>query len=122
MFQRFRDLIKHVSGSRWFHGLRLAFLWLAAVYSAHSVIMFLIALKHSGISFREAMNLFFAHPWNESLLPVSVVLGFVAGLVWYLRRKKRSGETEEEPEQESAGSPAPEREEGFPEKPRTMSR
>ena len=126
MVQRFISFCRRILKSKGFRtGFRI-FSWLVGVYCVYNFVIFLVVLKHTGISFDEFVNdlLFYkSRGHGYYISPAAVLIGILIGLKWVIPRvKNRKGlEDEEEEKEEPVETPASMQEEEYPEPPRYMS-
>ena len=94
-------------------GLKI-FIGVYIAYMIYSLIVFYQVMKSVGMPFdKEALKFFFQMPVISYGFPrasASLAIGIGLGLVWYFRRRRKSGETEE-PEETAEESPEPVQEE-----------
>ena len=105
MFQQVKRFFRRLFSSRGFHRGTRILLWVLIAYIIYNFVLFLIAVMDTGVSFTEALQVFFGlSPFYDGyILPsTSLFLGIGIGLILYFRRRRNSLKTEEEkPVQES---------------------
>ena len=99
MFQRFISFCRRLSESKGFRlGTRICS-WVLIAYILYSFVIYMIAVKEIGMSFREAFSFFFSLPlysFSPARTSASVAIGIAIGLIWYFSRKQKTEKTEEE--------------------------
>ena len=104
MFQRFISFFRRLFRSRGFRIGSRIFLWVFAAYFVYSFILFYITLRSIGVSFREALEIFFQVPLIDGTrlhaTSTGLFIGIAFGLIWFFNRKSRKNEPEESEESE----------------------
>lgn len=124
MLQRFTGMCRRLFRSKGFRIAVRIFFLLFVAYFLYSLILYLAALKRAGVSYREAVHIFFNTPGEFDGYYITIegiVLGIVIGLTWFFRRKKRKENAEKETEKPAEASDSLQEEE-FIEPPRYISR
>ena len=114
MFQRIAGFCRRLFNSKGFRrGLRI-FFGVFVAYYIYNFIIYLIAVRNTGVSFLGALRVWFDIVFfNISRIhpSASIALGIAIGLVWYYNRKaKNSEKAEPEKEAKAPSEAAPEEE------------
>ena len=104
MFQQFIGFFRRLFRSKGFRiGARI-FLWVFAAYFVYSFILFYITLRSIGVSFREALEIFFQVPLIDGTrlhaTSTGLFIGIALGLIWFFNRRSKKNETEDAEESE----------------------
>ena len=104
MFQRLIGFFRRLFRSKGFRiGTRI-FLWVFAAYFVYSFILFYITLRSIGVSFREALEIFFQVPLFDGAhlhaTSTGLFIGIALGLIWFFNRRSKKNVPEDPAESE----------------------
>ena len=118
MFQRLIGFFRRLFRSKGFRiGARI-FLWVFAAYFVYSFILFYITLRSIGVSFREALEIFFQVPLFDGArlhaTSTGLFIGIAIGLIWFFTRRSKKNDSEDAEESQKAENKPDEKPEAKP--------
>lgn len=110
LFQQLVSFCRRLSESKGFRRATRILFWVLVAYLIYSFAIFMIAVMHTGTTFRQALSFFLKLPLlRNGRFPssASVFYGIAIGLIWHFRRR-RNKRNESEAAEEDAKPAGPE--------------